>query len=333
MRGMTKTAASALHSGTAELKPIRIFRKGTFTSVEGEEIAFGEAELADIVASYDAAQNPAPLVIGHPKLNDPAYGWVDHLAIEDGEVVAYIDPALTEPSFAEAVNAGRYRKVSAQFYPPKNPNNPAPGKFSLKHVGFLGAHPPAVKGLRTVSFGADDGGDLIIFEQENMMSGIDDKGNGGDREASLAERESALETREAAIAAREKAAAEQAEADRHDAHVSFAEGLVTSAKLAPKGKDILVGVLDALGDSDVVSFGEAGELSSRDALMKLFDQAHPLVSLGESAKDDGKAVDGDPDPVDIAAEAMSFAESEAAAGRPISASKAVRHVTNKRKGA
>ncbi len=324
MRGMTKTAAS-----TPELKPIRIFRKGTFTSVEGEEIAFGEAELADIVASYDAANNPAPLVIGHPKLHDPAYGWVDRLAIEDGEVVAYVDPALTEPSFAEAVNAGRYRKVSAQFYPPKNPNNPAPGKFSLKHVGFLGAHPPAVKGLRTVSFGADDGGDLIIFEQENMMSGIDDK----DKEASFAERESALETREAAVAAREKAAAEQAEADRHTAHVSFAEGLVTSAKLGPKGQDILVGVLGALGDSDVVSFGEAGELSPRDALMKLFDQAHPLVSLGERAKDDGKTVDGDPDPADIAAEARSFAEAEAAAGRPISASKAVRHVTNKRKGA
>lgn len=160
------------------LKPIRIFRKGTFTSVEGERLTFGEGELADIVSSYDAEANPAPLVVGHPKLDHPAYGWVDHLAIEAGEVVAYPKAELTEPAFAEMVNAGRYPKISASFYSPTGANNPAPGKYYLRHVGFLGAHPPSVKGLGTVSLGEGDSDTLITFEQENDMSGMGGTGGG-----------------------------------------------------------------------------------------------------------------------------------------------------------
>ncbi|MBN8844803.1 MAG: hypothetical protein J0H88_16300 [Sphingomonadales bacterium] len=309
-----------------DLKPIRIFRKGTFTSVEGEELTFGEGELADIVSSYDGAADPAPLVVGHPKLDHPAYGWVDRLAVVDGEVFAYPDPALTEPAFAEMVNAGRYRKISASFYSPKGANNPRPGKYYLRHVGFLGAHPPSVKNLGTVSLGEADAGPFITFEQETDMSGTDPK----EQEASFAERETKVAEREAAVKAREEAAAEAADKVAHDANVSFAEGLVAKAKLHPKGKDLLIGVLDGLGATDTVSFGEAGELTPRAALVKLFDDAHPLVSLGESAKDDGKAI-GEEDPAAIAAAATSFAESQAKAGRPISMARAVAHVKNQAK--
>lgn len=324
MRGMTTAPSS-------EIKPIAIFRTGTFTSVEGEKLTFGEADLADIAASYNADRDPAPLVVGHPKLNDPAYGWVDRLAVEGDILRAYPDPKLTEPAFAELVNAGRYRKISAQLYPPDNPNNPAPGKYYLKHVGFLGAHPPSVKGLGTVSFAADDVGDHVTIEQENMMSGTDDAEKANkDKEASFAEREKTLAEREAAIAAREKDAAEKVAKERHEANVSFAEGLFQQAKIKPAGKALLVGVLDALGADDLVSFGEAGELTPRAALMKIFDKAQPLVSLGEIAADDGGPI-GDMDPAAVAAEAASFAEAEAKAGRPISAARAVRHVTSKAK--
>lgn len=318
------------NAATDTIKPIRIFRQGTFTSVEGTKVTFGEAEVAGLVASYNSAKNPAPLVIGHPKLNDPAYGWVDRLAIEDGEVVAYPDPDKLERSFAEAVNAGRYRKVSAQLYPPDSPNNPEPGQYYLKHVGFLGAHPPSVKGLGTVSFADGDAGALVTIEQEKVMSGTPENDDNKAKELSFAEREASLNDREAAIAAREKEVADEAAAARHDANVSFAEGLFEDAKIKPAGKALLIGVLDALGDADVVSFGEAGELAPRAALMKLLEGAQPLVSLGEAAPDDGKAI-GDMDPADVAAEAASFAEAEAKAGRPISIARAVRHVTNQAK--
>lgn len=281
MRGMTQ----ATRTDADDIKPIRIFRKGSFTSVEGVKVSFGDAELAEVAASYDREKDPAPLVIGHPRLDDPAYGWVDRLEVRDGELLAYPDPARLEPSFAEAVREGRYAKVSAQFYPPAHPGNPSPGQYHLKHVGFLGAHAPGVKGLGRVSFGAaDDASPLLTIEQEKVMPDNGTK----EQEASFAEREQSLKDREDAIARREKEAADKAAKERHAVNVSFAEGLIKEVKLAPAGKDILVGVLDALGDGEAVSFGEAGELTPRAALIKLFDQAQPLVSLGEAAADDGK---------------------------------------------
>lgn len=281
-------------NAAAAPKPIRLFRTGTFTSVEGVKVSLGEGDLAAIAASYDPAANPAPLVIGHPQLNDPAYGWIDRLEVQGDELLAYPDPAQLEPSFAEAVKAGRYAKVSAQFYPPDNPHNPTPGQFYLKHVGFLGAHAPGVKGLGRVSFAAGDAGDLVTFEQEKVMPPTDDnKDARKDWEASFAEREQSLAEREERIAERERAAAEKAAKERHDANVSFAEGLLKEAKIKPEGKALLVGVLDALGSDDVVSFGEGvADMSPRAALMKIFDTAQPLVSLGEIAADDGKAIEG-----------------------------------------
>jgi hypothetical protein len=50
------------------------------------------------------------------------------------------------------VKAGAYKKVSASFYPKDHPNNPTPGVYALRHVGFLGAQPPAVKGLKPTEF-------------------------------------------------------------------------------------------------------------------------------------------------------------------------------------
>ncbi len=50
------------------------------------------------------------------------------------------------------VKAGRFKSRSASFYHPDNPNNPKPGVYYLRHVGFLGAQPPAVKGLKAVEF-------------------------------------------------------------------------------------------------------------------------------------------------------------------------------------
>lgn len=268
-------------------KPIPLFRTGTFTSVEGVEVSLGENDLTSIAASYDAAANPAPLVIGHPKIDDPAYGWVDHLDVQGDVLRAWPDPAQLEPGFAEAVNAGRYAKVSAQFYPPDHPHNPTPGQFYLKHVGFLGAHAPGVKGLGRVSFAAGDAGDLVTFEQEKTMPPTDDN---KEKEASFAEREQSLADREAKVKAREDAATERVAKERHAANVSFAEGLFKEAKIKPAGKALLVGVLDALPSDDVVSFGEAGELTPRAALLKILDTAQPLVSLGEVAADDGKPI-------------------------------------------
>lgn len=255
---------------------IRIARVGTFTSNEGVQVSFGAADLAAAAAAYDPKDDPAPLVVGHPRLDDPAYGWVSGLSVQDGELVA--TPDRVEPSFAEMVRKGRFSKVSARFYPPTHPSNPKPGAWYLKHVGFLGAHAPGIRGLGTVQFADLDEDGVLSIE---ILSQQQEAALADNKLASFAERETALETREADIAAREKALADKAKADRHDAHVSFAEGLVSKAKLAPAGKQIVIGLLDHFDATAMVSFGEAGEMDAATAFRKLLDTANPLISFGE----------------------------------------------------
>lgn len=140
--------------------PIHIFRVGSHTAMQGQTISFGEADLAASAAAYDPAKHEAPIVVGHPAADAPAFGWIKSLAAAAGDLTAM--PRQVDPAFAEAVVAGRYKKVSASFYSPDSPHNPVPGVYYLRHVGFLGAQPPAVKGLTPVQF-ADDG-DCVSFE-------------------------------------------------------------------------------------------------------------------------------------------------------------------------
>lgn len=139
------------------MQRIEIFRAGSHTSIAGETIGFTEADLRASAAAYDPKIHEAPIVIGHPKHDGPAYGWVK--ALEYGETLE-AEPDQIEPAFSEMVTAGRFKKVSAAFYRPNSPANPVPGVYYLRHVGFLGAHPPAIKGLKQIEF-ADGDRDIV----------------------------------------------------------------------------------------------------------------------------------------------------------------------------
>lgn len=144
------------------MNTIQIFKPGKHTDVKGIVIDFTEDMLRNIAAAYDPEKSEAPLVIGHPKMDDPAYGWVKALRYSDDERALVVDPDQVEPQFAELVNAGRFKKISPSFYGPNSPGNPTPGQLYLRHVGFLGAQPPAVKGMRSASF-ADGDQDVVEF--------------------------------------------------------------------------------------------------------------------------------------------------------------------------
>lgn len=130
------------------LQPIEIFKPGRHTAASGAALAITPAQLAYAARVYDPALHRAPLVIGHPKTDDLAYGHVARLDYSDSSKRLIADAAEVEPEFADMVADGRLLAVSASFYQPTSPNNPVPGSYYLRHVGFLGAEAPAVKGLK-----------------------------------------------------------------------------------------------------------------------------------------------------------------------------------------
>lgn len=152
-----------------------ILPAGRHTALDGRPVEFTEAILQEIVETYDPALHEAPLVIGHPKLNGPAYGWAKSLELRDGMLFA--EPHQVVPEFAEAANRKMYKKRSASVYLPDSPGNPVPGKHYLRHIGFLGAMPPAIKGIPDagVEFAEDDGALALEFaELPYAVSGVTD---------------------------------------------------------------------------------------------------------------------------------------------------------------
>lgn len=152
---------------------LAVFAPGTHTAMDGRTITFTPEDCIDLANSYDPSVSEAPFVIGHPSLTAPAYGWAERLEYRDG--IVYAVPRQVNPAFAEAFNAGSYKKRSLSIYQPDSPGNPKPGHFYARHVGFLGAVPPGVKGLPDAQFAeaSGDNGPLefaLPWEADNLAS-------------------------------------------------------------------------------------------------------------------------------------------------------------------
>ncbi len=119
---------------------IEVFKTGMHTDSKGNTREWTEADLDRMIETYDPKDHEAPAVIGHPKEDKPAYGWVEALK-RDGKLLLAKFRQCAD-GFVEAVKTGRYKKRSIAVY--------ADG--TLRHVGFLGAVPPAVKGLADIKF-------------------------------------------------------------------------------------------------------------------------------------------------------------------------------------
>lgn len=308
---------------TAQLPDrIEIFRPGRHIDDQGTAHVFTPGDVADMAASYDPAVREAPLTVGHPEHNRPAYGWVKGLAVEGDRLV--MQPGDVEPQFAEMVVSRRFPKRSASFYPPNHPNNPTPGRWYLRHVAFLGAQPPAIAGLKDIQFADDATGAVSFSEGEGDDPHARNPGSlppegaaaalgrpGGSRAPTTTKEDAQMDKElQDKLAAAEKAkadadaraqAAEQARADadaklaqfaeqqrteRHAGFVSFAEQQVKAGKLLPKDAAAAVAVLDVLADAQPVEFAEGGatkKVSPTEWLKGLIASAKPVVSFGEHA--------------------------------------------------
>ncbi|MCE7932770.1 MAG: hypothetical protein DYH17_15530, partial [Xanthomonadales bacterium PRO6] len=120
-----------------------MLRAGTWPA-HPRDLTLTDADLSAIAAAYEPAAYRAPVVIGHPEDDHPAYGWALGLSLADDGLWAEVE---VTPELVDAIEAGHYRAVSVSLWPPGASGNPKPEGWSLKHIGFLGAKPPAVKGL------------------------------------------------------------------------------------------------------------------------------------------------------------------------------------------
>lgn len=261
------------------MTPLHIFKPGTHTAQCGTTYNFTEADLAATVTAYNPSLHEAPLVIGHPQHDAPAAGWVKSLSATAHGLIA--EPQQIDASFAEQIAKGSYKKISASFYHPTAANNPAPGVYYLRHVGFLGAQPPAVKGLRPIELAEGEPG-IIEFSE------------GGLQPTSCATALEAENKRlKAELAQRENAARVTVQQALHSASVAYAEQLV-AAGMKPLHAPVVIAALDAVQSGTTpLEFGEGDQRQPLSAgLRALFNDLTNPVSFTEVAT---KARTGQPD--------------------------------------
>jgi hypothetical protein len=132
---------------------VEVFRAGEQTDSNGKKQEWRNEDLDQMVGNFDA-NDRAPIVIGHPKGDSPAWGWVQSLKREGDKLYAKF--ADIAPKFLEWGQAGHIANRSVKIL--------STGKgFKLGHIGFLGASPPAVEGMEALSFKADAPGQTFEF--------------------------------------------------------------------------------------------------------------------------------------------------------------------------
>lgn len=153
---------------TSELKVFQIFKAGRHTTMKGLSIEFTERDLHTMAAVYQPSIGKAALCLGHPANDLPAYGSVAGLFVKGDRLYAQAQP---DADLTKMVRQASYRHVSASFHHPAHPNNPKPGTYYLRHVGFLGAMPPSVKGLQRPEF-AEPAGAICFSEGYQQQDGL-----------------------------------------------------------------------------------------------------------------------------------------------------------------
>lgn len=144
---------------------VEICKIGATKDSNGVTRDLNEDFLKKVVANYNTDDHEAPIVIGHPEDNAQAFGWTTELRLNGDRLEARFSD--TSEAFEKAVRMGEYRKRSASFY--LDPPN-------LRHVGFLGAQPPAVKGLRNIQFSDGEAVTIISnFKEEEKMPEVEEK--------------------------------------------------------------------------------------------------------------------------------------------------------------
>lgn len=145
---------------------IEVFAAGTHVDSNGRRHDLDTDFIEKVVRNFEPPVHEPPAVIGHPREDAPAYGWVSEVR-RNGDVLE-ARFADVDKEFERMTSEGKFKKRSASFY--LDASAVRGGRVPcLRHVGFLGAQPPAVKGLRPIHFSDDGATTFEISFGENVM--------------------------------------------------------------------------------------------------------------------------------------------------------------------
>lgn len=264
-----------------------IFKTGIHTSANGTTKDWTVSDLDAIVSKFEKNKSTVPIVIGHPKTNNPAYGWVDKLKREGDRLFAKFTQVNAE--FAEWVNKGLYKNRSIALYP----------DLTLRHIGFLGAMPPAVKGLAEFQFKEnksvfEEYAEEINMEIENVeVKELNEKLTKS--EAQLNEYSEQISAKDVQIKELQQKLDEEQTAKRLAEHEQFAEEILKNGCITPAQKPYIVDFCEILSQQGQYNFAEGDEKEPLKAFKSLLKGIKQIefseIATKEKASDISNTID------------------------------------------
>jgi len=133
-----------------------------------------------VADNYDSEFNYAPVVVGHPQDDTPAFGRFREIQSVDstdplglGQPATWLVgvPDRVDPTFAKAVKEGRFGRLSAAFYT----EGELPGIDGpyLRHVGFFGGGAVAKKGMPDPALALEGAGFRAEFDSDKKFEELE----------------------------------------------------------------------------------------------------------------------------------------------------------------
>jgi len=131
-----------------------VFKSGTWTDSSGRTRTWTNSDIDKMVSSFNPDNREIPMVVGHPKTDSPAFGWVARVWREGNGLWAEFKDVVKE--MQSAIKKKMFKNTSVSI----NPDG------TLRHIGFLGGAQPAVPGLGKIQF--EDNPEIVTIEYSDL---------------------------------------------------------------------------------------------------------------------------------------------------------------------
>ena len=186
-----------------------------------------------------------------------------------------------------------------------------------------GGVPPAVTGLKTVSF-ADNDDKVVEFSFEVPEEEKTAEKQSEDRTAEFAAREESLLQREKAVAEKEKQM-------RRLEFGSFVDERIKEGKVLASNRDGIVDFMEALDGLEPASFAAEKKVTTLEFFQNLIKNNPKVVEFGEIAGEDVKAPETVENPVIFAEKIAAFCAEQESKGISISPAEAAERILGGKK--
>jgi hypothetical protein len=229
----------------------QIFKTGEHTDSTGNKRIWTKDDLDKICYQFENVHSTVPICVGHPRTNSPAYGWIkDVKRIGESLYCSFKD---VKDEFKAAVKQGLFKNRSISLDKDLN----------IRHIAFLGAQAPAIKGLEEFCF-VDSQNDCQTFnisEFQDIKEKEDNVENENLKEQLREKNDEILRLRQKL----DKIEKSQKLKEFED----FAQSAIEKGNILPKHKESIVNILSVCQGAEGLSFSDGTEKSAVD-LVKEF---------------------------------------------------------------